>query len=63
MEEKDGVGCGSMLVLGHTLPLTQGTLSTTSHCVTGVDSTFWEISGCEKAAPQVQLKKALLIQK
>ena len=63
MEEKDGAGRGSVLVLGHTPLLTQGTPSATSHCVTGADSTPWEISGCEKAVPQVQLNKALLIQK
>lgn len=38
-------------------------ISGTSHCVTGVNSRPWEISGCEAAVPQGQLNKALHVQK
>ena len=63
MDGKNGVRRGSVLVLGHMSPLTRGTLSNTSHCVTGVDSTPRETAGCEKAVHQLQLNKAWLIQK
>lgn len=57
------MGRGLVPVLGHVPTLTQGNLSTTSHGATGVDSTPWETSGCEKAVPRVQPNKVFLIQK